>query len=303
MKNMCKLQEGCNNIEKKTEACPKLMERFGEREEVVKMDVFNTFIELLRQTGNARKGQNEDGPSSPICLLKQEVPKIVKLVQRQLRGISVNTKVAALSLLKELAVVLPECMADNFKILLPEIQNALCDKSSTSALKLEALILTRLVLASNSPTVFYTYIEDISRPILLAVRDSYYKVTAEALRVCDEIVRVVRPKTQGYNFDYKPCIYPIYNAIMECLVNQDQYQEVKECAISSIGFVVCTFGDNLGAELPACLTILANRMGNEITRLAAVKGLLTYCCFSNAPRPILCPRACYRRSDCIFKKG
>ncbi|XP_074331359.1 cullin-associated NEDD8-dissociated protein 1-like isoform X2 [Apium graveolens] len=283
-------------------ACPKLMERFGEREEVVKMDVFNTFIELLRQTGNARKGQNEDGPS-PICLLKQEVPKIVKLVQRQLRGISVNTKVAALSLLKELAVVLPECMADNFKILLPEIQNALCDKSSTSALKLEALILTRLVLASNSPTVFYTYIEDISRPILLAVRDSYYKVTAEALRVCDEIVRVVRPKTQGYNFDYKPCIYPIYNAIMECLVNQDQYQEVKECAISSIGFVVCTFGDNLGAELPACLTILANRMGNEITRLAAVKGLLTYCCFSNAPRPILCPRACYRRSDCIFKKG
>ncbi|KAL8156104.1 hypothetical protein AgCh_001263 [Apium graveolens] len=219
------------------------MDRFGEREEVVKV---------------------RTDKLSPICLLKQEVPKIVKLVHRQLPGISVNTKVAALSVLKELAVVLPDCVADNFKILLREIQNALCDKSSTSALKLEALILTRLVLASNSPT-------DISRPILLAVRDSYYKVTAEALRVCDEIVRVVRPKTQGYNFDYKPCIYPIYNAIMECLVNQDQYQEVKECAISSIGLVVCTFGDNLGAELPACLTILANRMGNEITRLAAVK--------------------------------
>ncbi|KAK9161137.1 hypothetical protein Syun_007478 [Stephania yunnanensis] len=39
------------------EACPKLIERFKEREENVKMDVFNTFTELLRQTGNVAKGQ------------------------------------------------------------------------------------------------------------------------------------------------------------------------------------------------------------------------------------------------------
>lgn len=39
------------------EACPKLIDRFREREENVKMDIFNTFIELLRQTGNVTKGQ------------------------------------------------------------------------------------------------------------------------------------------------------------------------------------------------------------------------------------------------------
>ncbi|XP_073282906.1 cullin-associated NEDD8-dissociated protein 1-like [Primulina huaijiensis] len=39
------------------EACPKLIDRFKEREENVKMDVFSTFIELLRQTGNVTKGQ------------------------------------------------------------------------------------------------------------------------------------------------------------------------------------------------------------------------------------------------------
>lgn len=48
-------------------------------------------------------------------------------------------------------------------------------------------------------------------------------------------------------------------------------QEVKECAISCMGLLVSTFGDNLNAELPVCLPVLVDRMGNEITRLTAVK--------------------------------
>ena len=59
------------------------------------------------------------------------------------------------------------------------------------------------------------------------------------------------------------------------LTNQDQDQEVKECAITCMGLVISTFGDNLTAELPTSLPVLVDRMGNEITRLTAVKvGLL-----------------------------
>lgn len=49
------------------------------------------------------------------------------------------------------------------------------------------------------------------------------------------------------------------------------FQEVKECAITCMGLVVSTFGDHLQTELPACLPVLVDRMGNEITRLTAVK--------------------------------
>lgn len=38
-----------------------------------------------------------------------------------------------------------------------------------------------------------------------------------------------------------------------------------------MGLVVSTFGDDLRSELPACLPVLVDRMGNEITRLTAVK--------------------------------
>ncbi|GAB4848565.1 Cullin-associated NEDD8-dissociated protein 1 [Ancistrocladus abbreviatus] len=257
------------------EACPKLIDRFKEREENVKMDVFNTFIELLRQTGNVTRGQMDTDELSPRWLLKQEVPKIVKSVNRQLREKSIKTKVGAFSVLKELVVVLPDCLADQIGSLIPGIEKALLDKSSTSNLKIEALVFARLVLASHSPQVFHPYIKALSSPVLSAVGERYYKVTAEALRVCGELVRVLRPSIEGFGFDFKPYVHPLYNAIMTRMTNQDQDQEVKECAISCMGLVISTFGDNLTAELPSCLPVLVDRMGNEITRLTAVKAFAT----------------------------
>ncbi|KAI4375458.1 hypothetical protein MLD38_013325 [Melastoma candidum] len=38
-----------------------------------------------------------------------------------------------------------------------------------------------------------------------------------------------------------------------------------------MGLVISTFGDNLREQLPACLPLLVDRMGNEIIRLTAVK--------------------------------
>ncbi|KAM3254061.1 hypothetical protein ACQJBY_047904 [Aegilops geniculata] len=288
------------------EACPKLIDRFREREENVKMDIFNTFIELLRQTGNVTKGQGDIDESSPRWLLKQEVPKVVKSINRQLREKSIKTKVCsstvlqsvcmahhhdliffcwhfqvgAFSVLKELVVVLPDCLADHFGSLVPGIEKALNDKSSTSNLKIEALAFTRIVMASHSPSVFHPYIQALSGPILSAIGDRYYKVTAEALRVCGELVRVLRPNFEARSIDFRPYISPIYKAILGRLANQDQDQEVKECAISCMSLVIATFGDGLQSELPSCLPILVDRMGNEITRLTAVKA---FAVIANSP--------------------
>lgn len=39
-------------------------------------------------------------------------------------------------------------------------------------------------------------LQALSAPVLSAVGERYYKVTAEALRVCGELVRVVRPRIE-----------------------------------------------------------------------------------------------------------
>ncbi|KAL6519562.1 Cullin-associated NEDD8-dissociated protein 1 [Orobanche hederae] len=81
------------------------------------------------------------------------------------------------------------------------------------------------------------------------------------------------------------------------------FQEVKDCAITCLGLVISTFGDHLRVELPSCLRMLVDCMGNERTRLTAMKSI---CCnrrFSAALRDILCPRASSLIIKCIVKEG
>ncbi|KAK0585417.1 hypothetical protein LWI29_028172 [Acer saccharum] len=61
----------------------------------------------------------------PRWLLRQEVPKIVNSINRQLREKSIKTKVVAFSVLRELVVVLPDSLADHIGSLIPGIEKAL----------------------------------------------------------------------------------------------------------------------------------------------------------------------------------
>ncbi|KAL7588956.1 hypothetical protein Lser_V15G40921 [Lactuca serriola] len=54
----------------------------------------------------------------------------------------------------------------------------------------------------------------IFAPVLSGVGEHYYKVTTEALRVCGELVRFVRPNIEVSDFGFKPYVHPIYNVIL-----------------------------------------------------------------------------------------
>ncbi|KAF2294067.1 hypothetical protein GH714_007230 [Hevea brasiliensis] len=256
------------------EACPKLIDRFKEREENVKMDVFNTFIELLRQTGNVTKGQIDMNESSPRWLLKQEVPKVVKSINRQLREKSIKTKVGAFSVLKELVVVLPDCLAEHIGSLIPGIEKALNDKSSTSNLKIEALIFTRLVLASHSPSVFHPHIKALSSPVLSAVGERYYKVTAEALRVCGELVRIVRPNIQA-NRALRQATLGTLNSLIVAYGDQIG-SSAYEVIIVELSTLISDSDLHMTAlALELCCTLMADRRSSPNVGLAVRNKVLS----------------------------
>lgn len=56
------------------------------------------------------------------------------------------------------------------------------------------------LLTTHPPTVFHPYIDTILQPVIVAVGDPFYKITAEALGVLQELIKVIRPLQVSYIF-------------------------------------------------------------------------------------------------------
>eukprot|EP01114_Cavostelium_apophysatum_P003685 TRINITY_DN1379_c0_g1_i2.p1 TRINITY_DN1379_c0_g1~~TRINITY_DN1379_c0_g1_i2.p1 ORF type:complete len:1235 (-),score=414.71 TRINITY_DN1379_c0_g1_i2:42-3746(-) len=254
-----------------SKVAPVLIARFREREENVKLDVFNAFIDLLKQTNSLVRRNPE--LSTLATPLRGLVPKVITGITKQLKERSVKTRSGAFALLKELVTVLKGSLSDNVAALIPGIQAALGDKSTNSTLKIDGLTFLRLLLATHDPSSFQPHVKAVAPSIFKAVRDPYYRISAEGLRVSCELVRVLRAENASFN--YKPFVPELFNATLEKLKVQDIDQEVKESAITCMGLIVANFGEDLKSELPSVLNILQDRLGNEITRLTAVNALYT----------------------------
>ncbi|CAB0035380.1 unnamed protein product [Trichogramma brassicae] len=266
---------------------PALIKRFKEREENVKSDIFHAYITLLRQTKPTttvvlNSDAMEDG-EAPIVLLQQQVPSIVKAVHRQMKEKSIKTRQDCLLLLKELVLVLPNALANHIQTLIPGIQYSLGDKNSSTNMKIDTLSFLHTLLSTHRPEVFYPYMLMIAPPVIAAVGDPFYKITAEALLVVQQLVKVIRPFDQPSTFNYASLATQLFDATLARLRTADIDQEVKERAIASMGQIVAHLGDVLQSSLPICLPIFLDRLRNEITRLTTVKALT---CIASSPLKI-----------------
>ncbi|KAL7644980.1 UNVERIFIED_CONTAM: hypothetical protein RMT77_004797 [Armadillidium vulgare] len=256
---------------------PMLISRFKEREENVKVDIFNAYISLLRQTKpsvslviDPDAMEQEEGT---ISMLKQQVPSLVKAVHRQMREKSIKTRQGCFALLSELINVYPGALTHHIPALIPGIQFSLGDKNSSSNMKIETLAFVNCLLQYHSGEIFHSYIKDILPPIVTCVGDPFYKITSEALLVLQQIVKVIRPLDQPSSFDFTVYTGDLYHCTLARLKAADLDQEVKERAISTMGQIITHLGDHLQSELGTCFPIFLDRLRNEITRLTTVKAL------------------------------
>ncbi|KAL2090831.1 hypothetical protein ACEWY4_013094 [Coilia grayii] len=253
--------------------CPTLVSCFKEREENVRTDIFLAFVALLRQTHPAVGATvTLDAKEDPaVTLLKKQVPLVVKALHKQLKEKSMKSRQGCFNLLTELASVLPGALGEHIPALIPGIVFSLTDKSTSSNMKIDALSFLHVLLSSHTPEVFHPHINIILPPVVQCVDDSFYKIISEALLVTQQMVRIIRPVDKPSSFDAKPYVKEIFSATLKRLKAADIDQEVKERAISSMGYIVSHLGDQLGGDLQPTLQIFLERLKNEITRLMAVK--------------------------------
>lgn len=259
---------------------PALIARFKEREENVKCDIFGAYMALLRGTrpAPALVGQeiSEPDENSPQALLLQRVPSLVRALLPVLKGRCIRARADALQLLRELLAASPGCLANHVAKLLPAVKQALNDKNTASNMKIDTLVFVQCLVSSHPGAVLRPHVEALLPCVLAAVRDVFYKITAEALRVLQSLVRVIRPLDMPLEPpppELQQFIAPMYGATLVRLRAADIDQEVKERAIAAMGQLLCHLGDSLEGELPVCLPIFLERLRNEITRLTTVKAL------------------------------
>ncbi|KAE9531930.1 hypothetical protein AGLY_010132 [Aphis glycines] len=253
-----------------------LIQRFKEREENVKSDILHVYMALLKQTKLTSSNMTADmaDEDSAMYLLQSQVPAIVKAIHAQMKERSVKTRTDCLALLKELVIVLPGALTNHIGTLIPGIQYSLSDKKSSSNMKIDTLSFIHCVLTSHAPEIFHPWVEQLIPPIITAVGDPFYKITAEALIVLQEIVKVIRPLDNKLEFNFVAYAVPLYSCTYSRLKTSDIDQEVKERSISCMGQIICNLGDVLQNELQVCLPIFLDRLRNEITRLTTVKALI-----------------------------
>jgi len=247
-------------------ALPLIVARIAkEREENVKLDLMSTIVVALIKTKQVDGDAGRS--SSSLKKLATMVPDIIKGLQKDLNGKSPKTKIGAFQLLKELVKVIPDCLDSSVAVFLSGIQAALDDKASS--LKLEALAFIRAFMDhKGAAAVFLPHIPSLSAPVLKAITDPYYKINAEALRVLTEIVKVI---ADG-GADASVHLPPIFEATLIKLQQLDIDQEVKEGAIECTGLLISKLGDRLSSgQISTCLSILVERLSNEVTRLGTVK--------------------------------
>jgi cullin-associated NEDD8-dissociated protein 1 len=253
-------------------ALPTVVSRIAkEREENVKLDLMSTVVAALEQTAivSAAEGDSRSSSGSQKKLAGL-VADIVKGLQKDLVGKSPKTKIGAFQLLRELVKVIPDSLDSSIEALIPGLQQGLDEKAS-SPLKIEALAFLRAFMAhKGAAAVFIPHIQTISTLVLKAISDPYYKINAEALRVLTEIVKILASGEAGFNPE--ALIPPVFEATLSKLRQLDIDQEVKEGAIECTGLHISLLGDKLNeGQINQCLTILVERLSNEVTRLGTVK--------------------------------
>ena len=292
---------------KSTTVANALMSRFKEREENCRVDVIDCFTSLLSVTVNAaeeggvRFATPDDMETTSldgvvIDLRTRYRPSLVKACEKLLsikKG-GERSKAAALALLSTLCRA-PGGVGGQEEIdsVFTHIHSFLSAgtgdhglrDTSSKTLKLDALCLVRVMLVCNKhdPVCIKRGIyKMLLLDLCLSVKEQWYKLIAEALRVLAEVPRFFLKgydgtedeTTKKQEMDHVAS--SIYESIEPLLSATDVDQEIKECALSTCASLLSALHSNLSKEqMDKLLTLILDRLQNETTRIAAIKTLST----------------------------
>ena len=246
-----------------------LVQRFQEHEENVKLDVFKTFSTLIKSIviGDIEGMQGEELPMllrtrSSAEVFQDLLPMITERVSKELGSKSLRTRQAVTSFLVDLSLSYPGALSESIHLLQPGIIRNLED-SANSGIRISTLTICKRLYRNHSHNNVRLCYELLPQ-IQAAVRDGYYKVTTEALKLISAIVKSLPNETRF--------ILEVLPQVLEKLGFTDIDQEVKQASIYCIGGILAVAGSHISAaDTRRALELVTDRLKNEVTRGACLK--------------------------------
>lgn len=248
-------------------------------------------------TSPAESPSPVSGPKADLARLS---PTIIRGVAKLLKQSSIPTKQGAIMVLNHMVLVEHGGLSAQLaKITDPIVDAAKSSNahagpgsssvsSGTSAtgskLRIDALHLIGAVCDTHSSRTLAPYIGNIIPCVIAAVQDKYYKVSSEALRVVESIIRVLTPpRSAGTEQKNLSHVVNLHDVILDRAVATDADLEVRQRAIHALGVLLArTSGLNSSKLIPAAkksksLNVLQDRLRSETTRLSAVQAVDNVC--------------------------
>lgn len=235
----------------------------------------------------------QTGPQADLARL---TPTIVKSAAKHLKGKTVPTKQAVISLLDDMVSVQRGGLTDH----LGEIIGHVIDAAKTTAsgsvaslgsaggsasatpttLKISALKLISDIAKTHPSASLQPFLSKLVSGVTSTVYDRFYKISSEAVRTVEELVKAITPpRAKAAGTKNRAELDKLYEVIVDRGSANDADAEVRQRAIHALGVLISRTSTAEGAALlPAdrradALNILRERLKNETTRLAAVRAV------------------------------
>ncbi|KFA79891.1 hypothetical protein S40288_03765 [Stachybotrys chartarum IBT 40288] len=245
-----------------------------------------------------------NGPQADLARL---TPTIVKVAANQLKGKTVPTKQSIINLLDDIVSVQRGGLADYFPQIIDPIIDAIkgtgqsavasslasaggSASATPSTLRIAALKLMSDIAKTHSSSILQPYLTKIVGGVESAAHDRFYKVSSEAMRTVEEIVKAITPpRSRNAGTRYKEELDKLFNVLMNRGSGSDADAEVRQRAIHALGVLISRTSAPDGEVLLSsqkrtqALEVLQDRLKNETTRLAAVRAIDNVAAFSTSP--------------------
>ncbi|ROT38987.1 TATA-binding protein interacting [Sodiomyces alkalinus F11] len=234
------------------------------------------------------------GPRADLARL---TPGVIKASLKHLKTKAIPTKQAILNLLDDIVKVQRGGLNDYLNdIVGPVIESVKSVDASgyassvtatggnasatPSTLRMTALRLVSSIAKTHPCNILQPHLPQIVAAVTTAVNHRFYKISCEAIRTVEEIVKNITPPRSRLNTQkFRGELQKLFDTVVERTTQTQADAEVRQRSIHALGVLVARTISAEGGELisaekrKVALDLLLDRIRNETTRLAAVRAV------------------------------